>query len=202
MAEEGGGGTRTITVSSGGGTSAAAAEAAAQGGSSAGGGSSTTGTLTPTNGAPPIKHVFLVVLSDQSYEQTFDQTRNDPYLAKTLVAKGELVQNYYAVAGGPLANEIALVSGQGPTPNTTQDCPQYTDVVPGGSGTTGQVLGLGCVYPTSAQTLADQVTAAGLQWRAYVHTKSSGKAAQLDACRHPKLGSPRPPRTGRRATRM
>jgi len=55
---------------------------------------------------PPIKHVFVISLSDQGYNQTFGHTGNDPYLAKTLAAQGELLTNYYAVAGGSLANEI------------------------------------------------------------------------------------------------
>jgi hypothetical protein len=45
------------------------------------------------------------------------------------------------------------------------------------------------VYPTTAKTLADQVTADGLQWKAYVQTKRTGKAAQLEACKHPKIGA-------------
>ena len=83
---------------------------------------------------PPVKHVFMVVLSDQGYDADVRPHPNDPYLAKTLVAKGELVQNYYAVAGSPLANEIALVSGQGPNPDTAADCPKYTDFIASGVG--------------------------------------------------------------------
>jgi phosphatidylinositol-3-phosphatase len=45
------------------------------------------------------------------------------------------------------------------------------------------------VYPTATQSLADQVTAAGEQWKAYIQTKGSGKAAQTEACSHPKIGA-------------
>jgi hypothetical protein len=45
------------------------------------------------------------------------------------------------------------------------------------------------VYPQAAQSLADQLTAAGEHWKAYVQTKGSGKAAQLEACGHPKIGA-------------
>src|SRR2546429_691750 len=55
---------------------------------------------------PPVKHVFLIVLSDQGYEQAFGASSQAPFLAKTLVKQGELLTNYYAVAGGPLANQI------------------------------------------------------------------------------------------------
>ena len=75
-------------------------------------------------------------------------SKNDPYLAKTLVEQGEVLLNYYSAAGGSLANEIALVSGQGPTPNNVNNCPVYTDVVPGDAGPGGQVLGPGaCIRP-------------------------------------------------------
>jgi hypothetical protein len=179
------GGAQTITV-----TTPAPSSSGGIGGSSVGGTGGGTGgggsALNPSG--PPIKHVFMVMLSDQGFNETFGHTANDPYLAKTLVKKGELVQNYYAVAGGPLANEIALVSGQGPTPNTNNDCPVYDTVVPGDSGAKGQILGTGCVYPKGTPSIADQLTAAKLNWKAYVQTKGSGKAAQLEACRHPKAG--------------
>jgi hypothetical protein len=45
------------------------------------------------------------------------------------------------------------------------------------------------VYPAATQSLADQLTAAGEKWKAYVQTKGSGKAARLDACSHPKIGA-------------
>ncbi|HEY2159782.1 MAG TPA: alkaline phosphatase family protein [Solirubrobacteraceae bacterium] len=189
-AGDSGGGVQTITVTSGGGTTGGSGGGGGIGGISGGGsGSGPNPGLTPTGNAPPIKHVFLVTLSDQGFQATFGHSNNDPYLAKTLVKQGELVNNYYAVAGGPLANEVALISGQGPTPNTVNNCPLYTDVVPGDSGAHGQTLGTGCVYPSATQTLGDQLTAAGQQWKAYVQTQSKGKAAQLEACRHPKIGA-------------
>jgi len=148
------------------------------------GASSPTGS---TSTLPPIKHVFLIVLSDQGFNQTFGHSMYDPYLAKTLAKQGELVPNYYAVAGSPLANEIALVSGQGPTPQTVQDCSVYSNIVPGTRGARGQILGDGCVYPKRTETLANQLMAAHLTWKAYVQTR---KKNQAEACIHPKLGSP------------
>ena len=72
------------------------------------------------------------MLGEQGYEahlrQGLDRVR---YLSKTLAEKGELLENYYAVTQGDLANEIALLSGQGPTPQTAADCPEYTDIIAG-----------------------------------------------------------------------
>jgi hypothetical protein len=145
-----------------------------------------TGSGPSANGLPPVKHVFLVVLSGQGFNEAFVHIAGDPYLAKTLVAKGELIYNYYGVTGGPLANEIAMVSGQGPTPQTVAGCPVYQNILPGTKGPHGQILGTGCVYPKSTPTLAGQLAAGHRTWRAYVQVHQRGRAA---ACIHPKLGS-------------
>ena len=149
-------------------------------------------------GLPPVKHVFLVVLSDQGYANTFSPVSTDRYLSKTLPKQGELINNYYAVAGSPLANDIALISGQGPTVQTASDCPTFSLVSPG-SIQAKQVLGDGCVYPASAHTLADQLTAKQLTWRAYLEGMADGPAGQQKTCRSPKLESADPnqlPRPG------
>jgi hypothetical protein len=147
------------------------------------GGGSTTQAL------PPIKHVFLIVLSDQGFNAAFSPSSQATYLSKTLTGQGELLENYHAVAGGELANEIALISGQGPTPQTAANCPLYTEITPGTLGAQGQVLGSGCVYPRQALTLGDQLTAAGKTWKAYVEGIGSGGPGQPTTCRHPLLGS-------------
>jgi hypothetical protein len=117
---------------------------------------------------PPVKHVFLIVLGENSYEEAFGATSPAPYLAKTLPEKGELLTNYYAVTKGALANQVALLSGQGPTAETALDCPTYADIVPGTLSLTGQVEGSGCVYPAEAATLPGQLLEKKLKWKAYV----------------------------------
>ncbi len=101
----------------------------------------------PSTSLPPIKHVFMIALSNQGFNQAFGPDSPAPYLATDLTKQGELLQNYYAVTQGELANEIALISGQGPTSQTAANCPTYTDVTPGTAGVMGQVQGDGCVYP-------------------------------------------------------
>jgi phosphatidylinositol-3-phosphatase len=145
-----------------------------------------------TAALPPIKHVFLIVLSDQGAAAAFGPSSPAPYLAKTLSGEGELLENYYAVSQGELANAIALISGQGPTPQTVGDCPQYTDIAPGAAGPEGQVLGSGCVYPAQTLTLANQLTAAGKTWKAYVEGLEAEGPGQPASCRHPALGSADP----------
>ena len=141
-------------------------------------------------GFPPVKHVFLIVLGDNGYEEAFGAASPAPYLAKTLRGQGELLANYYAVTQGELANQIALISGQGPTAETAANCPNYTDIAPATVGVGGQVEGSGCVYPAAAQTLPGQLAAGGMKWKAYVEDIGNGGAEQPTTCRHPTLGGP------------
>lgn len=135
-------------------------------------------------GLPEVKHVFVIMLKEGSFEAP---------AAPGLIQQGELLTNYYAVTKGVLANQIALLSGQGPTPETAANCPNYADVVPGTESAEGQVEGNGCVYPAATKTLPGQLTEAGLKWKAYVQgTEDGAVTGQPTACRHPVLGTPDP----------
>jgi phosphatidylinositol-3-phosphatase len=140
-----------------------------------------------TQTLPPIKDVFLIVLSDTGFNQAFGSGAPATYLSKTLVSQGELLNDYYAVSGGELANEIALISGQGPTVQTAEDCPVYTAITPGTVGADGQVLGSGCLYPSQTDTLAEQLTADGLPWKVYL--EGLGEEPGQPTCPHPALGA-------------
>ena len=204
---------RTVTVVSAAGSNPSAGGGSAGGDSGAGGSAGagaagaaqgsaspstsptpTSGTGTGTSatgygGLPPVKHVFLIVLSDRGLPQSFDGGPSAGYVAGALRRQGELLLNYYAVAGSPLANEIALISGQGPTPQTASDCPVFSRVTPGHRGPRGQVLGTGCEYSAATRTLADQLTKAGDSWKAYLPGVSTRAAT---ACMVPKPGSKEP----------
>ncbi|MFL5839162.1 MAG: alkaline phosphatase family protein [Thermoleophilaceae bacterium] len=155
--------------------------------------------VPPLPKLPPIQHVFVVMLSSHGYESAFGPDSQAPYLSKTLPEQGELMPNYYAVTKGELANEIALLSGQGPNPDTAANCPQYTDVTPGTPDANGQAAGKGCVYPAATKTLADQLFGLGLGWKAYVEDLGSGGPDTPQTCRHPDPGAADPyqqPRPG------
>ncbi len=142
---------------------------------------------------PPVKHVFVIMLGENGFEETFGKTSQAPYLSKTLPKQGELLSNYYAVTKGELANQIALVSGQGPTVETAANCPFYKDVSPGKVSAIGQVEGAGCVYPADAPTLMSVVEEKKLSWKAYVEDIGAGApAGQAATCRHPALGASDP----------
>jgi hypothetical protein len=141
---------------------------------------------------PEIKHAFLIVLGENSYESTYGTTAEAPYLSRVLPGKGELLPNYYAVSGGVLANEIAMLSGQGPTAETLVNCPNYTAISPGTvSENAEQVEGAGCVYGKEVKSLPTQLEEKGLTWRAYVEDMENGGAiGQPFRCRKPTLGGP------------
>jgi hypothetical protein len=125
---------------------------------------------------PEIKHVFLIVLDGHGYDEAFGEESTAPYLAENLAGEGKLLSNYYAVTQGGLANEIALLSGQGPTPQTALNCPEYTTVAPGTVNAEGQAEGEGCVYPAETETLLGQLVEAKLTWKAYVENVANGEA--------------------------
>ena len=133
----------------------------------------------PSSKLPPVKHVFVVMLDDEPYATVFGPASPAHYLSGTLEHKGELLVRYYAVAHEQLANGIALLSGQGPTPQTAQNCPTYEDITPGTVGAEGQVSGQGCVYPSATQTLAGQLSAKHLTWKAYLEGMDEGAGAAV-----------------------
>jgi hypothetical protein len=139
-------------------------------------------------GLPPVQHVFVIVLADHGFEETYGPASTSTYMAKTLPEKGELLSNYYAVTAGDLANEIALVSGQGPNPATAANCPEYKEFATPTLSATKQAEGEGCVYSAETETLPGQLVAAKKSWKAYIGGIGNGQTGEPTACRHPGLG--------------
>ena len=141
------------------------------------------GTLSPPanaaqTGMPPVKHVFVIVLENKGYNETFGFQSASPYLSQTLPSMGALLSSYYGIGHESLDNYIAMISGQGANLITQADCPVFVNVT----------LGLGCVYPPSVTTIADQLTSAGLTWKGYMEDMGNGHGAP-QTCRHPAIGS-------------
>jgi phosphatidylinositol-3-phosphatase len=176
-------------------TSTSSGKAQPGSGSSGSGSGSSRGSESAASGPaktlPPIKHVFVIMLSDEPYASVFGPSSMAPYLSGTLEHKGELLVRYDAVAHEELADGAALISGQGPTAETAANCPDYTEFAPTGSGPDEQALGAGCVYPSSTQTLPGQLAAKHLRWRAYVQGIDEPGTVQ-GACAHPTLGQADP----------
>jgi phosphatidylinositol-3-phosphatase len=134
---------------------------------------------------PAVQHVFLIMLTDHGYDEAFGPDAASSYLGGTLAKQGEVIPNYYGVAQGQLANQVALISGQGPTMQIAQNCPTYSDIASGTVGADGQVAGDGCVFPATVQTLGDQLVANGSTWRSYVEDTPA-------PCSHPAIGAANP----------
>jgi hypothetical protein len=150
-----------------------------------------TGTTPSTSTLPPVKHVAVITLAGRAFEELFGKAGASSYLARELPAKGELLSNYFAIAHGGLADRIAMISGQAPTPETQAGCATFADLLPGKPASDGQVTGRGCVYPSKVLTIADQLTALGLSWRSYVEDMRDA-SGQPASCQHPAVGAADP----------
>ena len=164
------------------------------GGNVAAGGSgpTTVGGLA----AGSIQHVWLIILENKSYDETFTGLNANSYLWQTLPSEGVLLKNYYGTGHTSQDNYIALASGQAPQADTQNDCSTVNSpfgsnssiITTGSVGSDspnwnyGQVLSSlganaplgtspsntnGCTYPTEVPTLFDQFNAAGVSWKGY-----------------------------------
>jgi hypothetical protein len=153
-----------------------------------------------------VKHVWLIILENKSYDASFTGLNNNSYLWKTLPSQGALLKNYYGTGHFSLDNYTSLVSGQGPAPADQNDCPVYADekgsvvtdpnTKDGATTDVGQFAetgapyanpvpggaaegahgGTGCVYPASVPTLFNQLDAAKTSWKGYAQDLGNADA--------------------------
>ncbi|WP_254062567.1 alkaline phosphatase family protein [Acidobacterium sp. S8] len=144
-----------------------------------------------------VKHVFVIVLENKNFSDTFGTSTQDPYLQKTLVPMGGLMTQYYGTGHVSLDNYISLISGQAPTQDTDNDClpgftgtiGNYNDVKQTGVARQGQVAASGgCIYARDVPTLPKQLEEAGLTWRGYMGDMGNDPTRESAACGHPTIG--------------
>jgi len=99
-----------------------------------GAGLASTASATPKAGLPPIKHVWVIELENEGYQQSFGTPSADPYLATTLPKMGVLLKNYYGIGHASADNYIAQISGQAPDTATQNDCGVWTKFEPTSAG--------------------------------------------------------------------
>jgi phosphatidylinositol-3-phosphatase len=138
---------------------------------------------------PPIGHVFIIVLENKGFEETFGAASPAPYLARTLTSKGALLENYYGIGHFSLDNYIAMVSGVSPNIDTQSDCRIFSDFAMTGMSSDGQPIGHGCVYPKQVQTIAGQLDATGRSWKAYMDDMGNNPQREAKTCGHPAIGA-------------
>jgi hypothetical protein len=139
---------------------------------------------------PPIKHVFTIILENESASTTFGPNPPAPYLAKTLTSEGAYLPKYYGIGHASNDNYIAMISGQPPNTLNREDCPLFENFALPSTGAYGAENGLGCVYPSNIQTVAGQLDAAGLTWRDYNESMGNTPTREAAECGHPAVGSP------------
>jgi hypothetical protein len=167
-----------------------AVAAASHGGSSSGMTISSTGLKSGQ-----IKHVWLIILENKSYDATFTGLNQNSYLWKTLPKQGVLLKHYYGTGHSSMDNYLSMVSGQAPEEDTQDDCgvedtnfSSNADIVTQGgslkknpdygqaasaanaaqpSGANAPNGQNGCTYPLDVPTLFNQLDAAGHTWKGY-----------------------------------
>ena len=162
-------------------------------------GLATAGTTPHAFQLPPIKHVWVIELENEGFGQSFGDKAADPYLAVVLRSEGALLKDYYAVGHDSLDNYVAQISGQAPDHATQNDCGVWTRFRPANviEKPYGQLVGNGCVYPASMQTVGNQLSAGHWTWKAYLQDMGNQPARdrttqtkQGPACGHPMVGKP------------
>ena len=138
---------------------------------------------------PKVGHVFIIVLENKGYHVTFAAQSAAVYL-RMLAQRGALLQNYYGIGHHSLGNYIAMVSGQAPNPDTQRDCPNFIEFTQTGTTMDGQVIGTGCVYPSSVPTIVNQLESKGLSWKGYMEDMGNDPSRESATCGHPVIGQP------------
>jgi hypothetical protein len=141
-----------------------------------------------STGLPPIRHVFVIVLENESASTTFGAHSPAPYLARTLTSQGAFLPRYYGTGHESNDNYISMISGQAPNAENQADCPVFSDFPAAATGADGQQEGVGCVYPAAIQNIATQLAGARLTWRDYNQSMGADPAREAGVCAHPGIG--------------
>ncbi len=186
-ATTGSGAARTPAKSKGG--AGAQSESGGQGG--AGGQGGTSEAAGPAKKLPPLKHVFVIMLSDEPYASVFGPSSTAPYLAGTLEHRGELLTRYDAVAHEELAERGSADQrpgadrGNGGELSHLQRNPRHR------SGPDEQVLGQRLRVPAHGADAGRSARAKHLSWRAYIGGMDEARRA-TGPCEHPSSAQPIP----------
>jgi hypothetical protein len=133
-----------------------------------------------------LRHIFVIILENQAEDNTFGVKMPVPYLSQTASAQGAFLPNYYGTSHYSLGNYVTLLGGQSVTLLNQNDCPTYSPIVGGVvSGSYGQIQGVGCVYPSTTQDLADQLVSAKFTYKGYMEDMGNVAARESATCGQP-----------------
>ncbi|HEY2644496.1 MAG TPA: alkaline phosphatase family protein [Galbitalea sp.] len=154
-----------------------------------------------------VKHVWLIILENKSYDATFTGLNQNSYLWKTLPSQGVLLTNYYGTGHSSMDNYLSMVSGQAPEEDSQSDCSvantdfgSNASIIKSGVNK-GQVASLanasqpsganaanglnGCTYPQDTPTLFNQLDAAGKTWKGYAQDLGDQAGREDAVCAGP-----------------
>ena len=98
---------------------------------------------------------------------------------------GALLTQYSSLGRADLPDYLAMIGGQPPNADTRRGCPAFTQFPQSAApSSSGEIATDGCVYPNTVTTVADQITASGRTWRAYVEDQDRGPRGKI-GCRRP-----------------
>ena len=169
-------------------------------------------TITSTGlKAGAIKHVWLIMLENKSYDATFTGLNQNSYLWKTLPSQGVLLKNYFGTGHYSMDNYLALASGQAPEQDTQSDCSvenfdlgTNSNIVTTGKNkgqvsapaNSSQLSGAnapngtnGCTYPQDTPTLFNQLDASGQTWKGYAQDLKDQQGREDAKCGAPGLAT-------------
>jgi phosphatidylinositol-3-phosphatase len=153
-------------------------------------GSSVASRIRRSYAPPPIRHVFVIMLENESYSSTFGDPAAYPYLAGKLVKRGVLLKNYYATGHDSNDNYISIVSGQPPNTSNQADCSTFENFTDNALLHNGVETGTGCVYPANVRNIGTELSARHLTWKAYMEDMGNDPAREAAACGHPTINAP------------
>jgi hypothetical protein len=171
-------------------------------------------TISSTGLKPgQVKHVWLIILENKSYDATFTGLNQNSYLWKTLPSQGVLLKNYYGTGHSSMDNYLSMVAGQAPEEDTQSDCsvedtnfssnagivtkggslqkdPNYGQAASTAnaaqpSGANAPNGANGCTYPEDVPTLFNQLDAAGQTWKGYAQDLQNQPGREDAVCGGP-----------------
>ena len=101
----------------------------------------------PSLGVPPLKHVFVIMMENTSYDDLLSSSNPNTTFIQQLAANNGLATNYFGVTHVSLPNYIATTSGQ--TWNSNSDDTAQAPLF-------------------NHQNIVDQLEAARVSWKAYM----------------------------------
>lgn len=140
---------------------------------------------------PPIEHVFVIVLENKSFDETYGPGSPAVYLRETLVPAGQLLTHFYGTSHASTGNYISMLGGQAPNAASHGDCAvfaQWTEFNPLQPVLEyGQANGVGCVYPAKFPTLVDEIdlnnrmNGANYTWRGWMEDMALEQSGEIRA---------------------